>query len=84
MERGAIRQLLQQKWLELYEEEANISDSALGYLLEHSIEWQTWIQKKTGMELLTFCPQGAKAVTMLLDRIPNECFLVKRRQRFTV
>ena len=50
-----------------------VTDGALDYLLEHTIEWQTWIQKKTGQVLVTFAPMGAKAATPILDRIPLEC-----------
>jgi hypothetical protein len=72
LDRNVIGQILEYQLQETWNIES-VTDGALDYLLEHTIEWQTWIQKKTGRTLVTFAPLGAKAVTPILDRIPLDC-----------
>lgn len=50
-----------------------IEENALEYILDHGMEWQTWIHKKTNQEILEFCPQGANALDPLLTRIALNC-----------
>jgi hypothetical protein len=63
--------------------EIDIEPDALEYILEHGMEWQTWIHKKTNQQILEFCPQGAKALDPLMARISSDDQLVARRNRVT-
>jgi hypothetical protein len=61
----------------------DIEPDALDYILDHGMEWQTWIHKKTNQQILEFCPQGAKALDPLMARISSDGQLVARRNRVT-
>lgn len=51
----------------------HVPRDALEYLLNHGVEWQQWIHKKTDRLMLEFCPDGARALDPLLSRIATSC-----------
>ncbi len=49
--------------------------SSLNYLLDHALEWQTWIHKQTQTEIYTFLPNGGHDASLLIHQLmpPETC-----------
>lgn len=47
----------------------------LNYLIDHTLEWETWIDRPTQMELYTFLPKGGHDVWLLIQQLipPDYC-----------
>jgi hypothetical protein len=52
-----------------------IGPNDLNYLLDHTLEWQVWIDRQTQMELYTFLPNGGHDVSLLIEQLqpPDSC-----------
>lgn len=58
------------------------SESTLEYLLDHGLEWETWIHKTSRQEILSHVPNGGWEIQRLLDRLfPRQCLEAMRAFR---
>jgi hypothetical protein len=88
LDREAMRKLLNNQLLKemsrIQENSAGkvlVDTTAMDYLLNHGIEWETWIHKKTNQHLLEFSPSGGKALDPLMARVTSsDCQLLKHRR----